>query len=142
MGACLAGRNVCVDSVHRLLPAGALLGLLILLVSFIDRASIAVPVLLATGALGGCLLVPVNALLQHRGLRLLSTGRSIAVQGFNENLSVLVSLGVYTTVVAANAPIVAVMVGFGIAVAAGLAMLLRNWQGAAASRKRKAPHSP
>jgi LPLT family lysophospholipid transporter-like MFS transporter len=141
-GAGLAGRNVRIESVHRLLPAGVLLGLLIVAVTFIDRASIAVPILLAIGALGGCLLVPMNALLQQRGFRLLSSGRSIAVQGFSENLAVLVSLGFYTTVLAAGAPIVAVMIGFGILIAVGLAMPLRNWQGGEASRKRKAPHSP
>ena len=127
IGAGFAGRNVRIESVHRLLPAGVLLGLLVLSVTFIDRVVLAVPVLLTVGALGGFLLVPMNALLQHRGYRLLSAGRSIAVQGFNENLSVLCALGLYTVVLAAGAPIVGVMIGFGLTVAIGLAALLRRW---------------
>jgi MFS family permease len=128
IGAGFAGRNVRIESVHRLLPAGVLLGLLVLSVTFIDRVVLAVPVLLTVGALGGFLLVPMNALLQHRGYRLLSAGRSIAVQGFNENLSVLCALGLYTVVLAAGAPIVRVMVGFGLCVVIGLTILLRRWQ--------------
>jgi LPLT family lysophospholipid transporter-like MFS transporter len=139
IGAGVAGRSVRIEWVHRLLPAGVLLGLLVLSVTFIDRVALAIPVLLAVGALGGFLLVPMNALLQHRGFRLLSAGRSIAVQGFNENLSVLISLGLYTLVVAAGAPIVGVMVGFGIAVSIGLAVLLLRWQAALDARPRGTP---
>jgi hypothetical protein len=124
VGAGLAGRSVRIESVHRLLPVGVLLGLLVLSVTLIDRVALAVPALLVVGGLGGFLLVPMNALLQHRGFRLLSAGRSIAVQGFNENLSVLCSLGLYSLVLAAGAPIVGVMIGFGITVAIVLALLL------------------
>jgi MFS family permease len=128
IGAGVAGRSVRITSVHKLLPVGVLLGLLVLLVTIIDSVALAVPVLLTVGAVGGFLLVPMNALLQHRGYRLLSAGRSIAVQGFNENLSVLCSLGLYTLVLRAGAPIVSVMVGFGITVACALALLLMRWQ--------------
>jgi MFS family permease len=61
---------------------------------------LAVPMLLAAGWAGGMLLVPMNALLQHRGHKIMPPGRSIAVQGFNENLSVLVMLGLYSLVLA------------------------------------------
>jgi MFS transporter, LPLT family, lysophospholipid transporter len=128
IGAGVAGRSVRITSVHKLLPVGVLLGLLVLLVTVIDNVAFAVPVLLTVGGVGGFLLVPMNALLQHRGYRLLSAGRSIAVQGFNENLSVLCSLGFYTLVLRAGAPIVSVMVGFGITVACALALLLMRWQ--------------
>jgi len=139
IGAGVAGRSVRIEWVHRLLPAGVLLGLLVLSVTFVDRVALAIPVLLTAGALGGFLLVPMNALLQHRGFRLLSAGRSIAVQGFNENLSVLISLGLYTLVLAAGAPIVGVMVGFGIAVTIALAVLLLRWQAALDARPRGTP---
>ena len=49
--------------------------------------------------MGGLLVVPLNALLQHRGCQLLSAGRSIAVQGFNENVSVLAMLAAYAATV-------------------------------------------
>jgi MFS family permease len=61
---------------------------------------LAVPMMLAAGWAGGMLLVPMNALLQHRGHKIMPPGRSIAVQGFNENLSVLVMLGLYSLVLA------------------------------------------
>lgn len=72
----------------------------------------------------GLLVVPMNALLQYRGHRLLSPGRSIAVQGFNENLSVLVMLGLYTLLLWLGLPIVPLMVGFGLLLAAGMAGLM------------------
>ena len=58
---------------------------------------------------GGMLLVPMNALLQHRGQKILSPGRSIAVQGFNENLSVLWMLGVYSALLAAGMSLLWIM---------------------------------
>ena len=70
---------------------------------------LAVPMLLVAGWAGGMLLVPMNALLQHRGLKIMPPGRSIAVQGFNENLSVLVVLGVYSVLVAWEWPLLAIM---------------------------------
>ena len=52
-------------------------------------------------------------LLQHRGHALLSAGRSIAVQGFNENASVLGMLAAYAALMAFEVPIVPLMVAFG-----------------------------
>ena len=70
---------------------------------------LAVPMMLAAGCAGGMLLVPMNALLQHRGLKIMPPGRSIAVQGFNENLSVLVMLGLYSLLLAWDWPLLAMM---------------------------------
>jgi LPLT family lysophospholipid transporter-like MFS transporter len=67
------------------------------------------PMLLAAGWAGGMLLVPMNALLQHRGLKIMPPGRSIAVQGFNENLSVLVMLGLYSLLLAWEWPLLAMV---------------------------------
>jgi hypothetical protein len=70
---------------------------------------LAVPMLLVAGWAGGMLLVPMNALLQHRGLKIMPPGRSIAVQGFNENLSVLVMLGLYSLLLSWDWPLLAMM---------------------------------
>jgi hypothetical protein len=86
------------------------------------------------GAAGGLLVVPLNALLQHRGCALLTAGRSIAVQGFNENASVLAMLAVYGALVAAEVPIVPLMWGFGLLIALAMAVLMRS-----AARSRAAP---
>jgi MFS family permease len=128
VGAGMAGHRIRIETVHRVLPVGIAMGLVVLSVALIDSVLVAIPVLLVVGVLGGFLLVPMNALLQHRGYRLLSAGHSIAVQGFNENLSVLVMLAVYTAVLAAGAPIVPVMMGFGLSVSAALAVLMMRFR--------------
>jgi hypothetical protein len=64
--------------------------------NFIDNVWVAAPFLIMLGALGGFLVVPMNALLQHRGHNLMGAGRSIAVQNFNEQACIL-ALGVLPT---------------------------------------------
>jgi hypothetical protein len=76
------------------------------------------------GAVGGLLVVPMNALLQHRGHQLLSAGRSIAVQGFNENLSILAMLASYAALLALDVAIVPLLAGLGVCVAVLMAGLL------------------
>jgi MFS family permease len=123
-GAGLAGRHVALSRAKRVLPAGVLLGLCIPLAASTESLWMAVPLLALVGGVGGVLLVPLNALLQHRGHTLLSTGRSIAVQGFNENLNVLMMLAGYAALIALDVPIVPLMWGFGLLVAAAMALLI------------------
>jgi hypothetical protein len=75
---------------------------------------------------GGLMVVPLNALLQHRGCELLSAGRSIAVQGFNENASILLMLAVYAGLVAAQVHIVPLLCGFGGLVTAAMLLLMHR----------------
>jgi MFS family permease len=103
------------------LPMGALLVLGPLLITDWRWA---LPVLLALGALGGVMVVPMNALLQHRGHRLLTAGQSIAVQGFNENLGILLALALYTLLIALQAPVQAVMVLVGLSLAGFVGVLM------------------
>jgi hypothetical protein len=103
------------------------LGLLIPLLARVESLALALPLLALAGAAGGLLIVPMNALLQHRGVTVLSAGRSIAVQGFNENASVLAMLGVYGLLVGWEVPIAPLMTGFGLLVAAALGWL--TWRG-------------
>ena len=125
-GAAMAGQRVRLSRAKRVLPAGVVLGLCMPVVASVDTLWLAVPLLALVGAVGGILVVPLNALLQHRGYTLLSAGRSIAVQGFNENLSVLVMLATYAALVAMDVPIVPLMWGLGLLVAAGIALLMRR----------------
>ena len=124
VGAGLAAHRVALNRAAAMLPWGVALGLLVAACSLLTTLEWALPLLLVTGAVGGLLVVPMNALLQYRGHRLLSPGRSIAVQGFNENLSVLVMLGLYTLLLWLGLPIVPLMVGFGLLLAAGMAGLM------------------
>jgi LPLT family lysophospholipid transporter-like MFS transporter len=87
---------------------------------------IACAILVLIGALAGYFVVPMNALLQHRGHVLLSAGHSIAVQNFNENLSILVMLGVYALLIWMNLSIQAVM-GLFVALSMVLVMLRHRY---------------
>jgi hypothetical protein len=116
-GAAVAGSRVGLARATSVLPLGIVMGAAVPLVAWVDQWWVAVPLLIVVGALGGALVVPLNALLQHRGHVLLTAGRSIAVQNFNENLSVLVMLGVFSGLLAAQADIRAIMALLGALVA-------------------------
>jgi hypothetical protein len=113
LGASIAGRFIGIHGARRVLPAGLVLGGLALMVPLIDTVTLAVPLLVVVGIVSGIFVVPMNALLQHRGYQVLTPGRSIAVQGFNENLSALCMLGVYALMLSMEVPIKAVMGGLG-----------------------------
>ncbi|MFN7887648.1 MAG: hypothetical protein ACK5OR_02530, partial [Betaproteobacteria bacterium] len=88
---------------------------------------VAAAVMVVVGALAGYFVVPMNALLQHRGHVLLSAGHSIAVQNFNENLSILVMLSVYALLLWLNLSIQTIIVLFGFFVATTMYLvILRN----------------
>ena len=69
--------------------------------------------LMVIGWMSGYFVVPMNALLQHRGHVLLSAGHSIAVQNFNENLSVLAMLCLYSLLIWFDVPVSIVILLFG-----------------------------
>ncbi|MCV2356744.1 lysophospholipid transporter LplT [Paucibacter sp. B2R-40] len=123
-GAAIAGRWVPLHAAKRMLVFGVLLGLFIPAIASADSLLVAIPLLALVGAVGGLMVVPLNALLQHRGYKLLSAGRSIAVQGFNENASVLVMLAVYASLLALDVSIVGLMWGFGLCIASLMGLLI------------------
>jgi LPLT family lysophospholipid transporter-like MFS transporter len=126
-GAAIAGRWVPLHAAKRMLGFGVLLGLLMPLIASADSLVVAIPLLVLVGAVGGLMVVPLNALLQHRGCTLLSAGRSIAVQGFNENASVLAMLAAYAGLLALDVSIGSVMWGLGLGIAAVMSLLI--WRG-------------
>jgi len=142
-GAALAGRLVPMSRAARVLPLGVLLGLLLVAMTWVDRLALAWPMLMGVGAVGGLLVVPMNALLQQRGYQLLTAGRSIAVQGYNENLSILVMLAAYAGALALDTPLLPLMTVFGSLIAlAMLALLLTLKRRSASDRLGQdlAPH--
>jgi MFS family permease len=124
IGAALAGRWVKLGGAKRVLPLGVAMGLLTPLLSMVTSLGWALTLLVAIGACAGFFVVPMNAMLQDRGCRLMSAGRSIAVQGFNENASVLLMLAVYSGLLALEVPLVALIWGFGLGVAAVMVALI------------------
>jgi MFS family permease len=123
LGAALAGRWITLGRATRVLPMGVAMGLLVPCMSAADTLAVALPMLALIGACAGFFVVPMNALLQHRGCRLLTAGRSIAVQGFNENLSILVMLGTYAALLAAGVDIDVLIWALGLLVASVMALL-------------------
>jgi hypothetical protein len=122
-GAYMAGRSFKLHSARQALPWGLLLAVLMPVMVTISNIWIALPLLLAVGVSGGMLLVPMNALLQHRGMQVLSSGRSIAVQGFNENLFVLLMLSAYSALLAFDVPLTYIMLLLSVLLIGGIAPL-------------------
>ena len=126
VGAMWVSRAVPLHKAMSLWPMGVLLGLILPVAALIESWPWAVPMMLAVGAIGGALVVPMNALLQYRGYKLLRPGLSIAVQGFSENASILVMLAIYSAVLSAGVPIVVIMSAFGLILA--FMMSLLGWR--------------
>jgi len=96
VGAVVASVRMRLDQATSVIPLGIMMGLLVILMNFISNVWVAAPFLIALGAIGGYMVVPMNALLQHRGHNLMGAGRSIAVQNFNEQACIL-GLGAFYT---------------------------------------------
>ena len=125
-GAIIASLYCRLDKATKVMPLGIGMGLLILLLNFINNVWLAAPFLILLGAFGGFLVVPMNALLQHRGHNLMGAGRSIAVQNFNEQLCIL-SLGIgYTYSTSHGVSAFGAITGFGLLVA-GVMWLIKRW---------------
>jgi MFS transporter, LPLT family, lysophospholipid transporter len=107
-------------------PVGIAMGIIVVAMNFVGTLSLAIPLMVAIGGLAGFFVVPMNALLQHRGHILMGAGHSIAVQNFNENLSILVMLGVYATLIWLDFSIYTVIVIFGLFVSSTMVMVQRR----------------
>jgi len=129
VGAIGAARFVPLKKSLRVMPLGVAMGVAVMLMTLIKSLWLVYPLLIVIGALAGFFVVPMNALLQHRGHVLMSAGHSIAVQNFNENLSVLTMLILYTLMISANLSANAVILIFGSFVAACMFMIMR-WHAA------------
>jgi hypothetical protein len=99
------------------LPMGVFMGLIVLAMPLVSKQWEVYSLLLLIGGLSGYFVVPMNALLQHRGHLLLSAGHSIAVQNFNEQLNILLMLGTYALMLRLELPINTIIVIFGLLVA-------------------------
>ena len=108
------------------MPLGILMGLVVLALLLIKSKGMAIPVFVLLGGLGGYLVVPMNALLQHRGHNLMGAGRSIAVQNFNEQACIL-GLGLlYSLLTKFHVSAFGAIVVFGLLVS-GCMVLFQLW---------------
>ena len=124
LGAVLAASWVPLKRSLRVLPLGAAMGVAVAAMSLVHNEILAMIVLLVIGLLSGFFVVPMNALLQHRGYVVMSAGHSIAVQNFNENLNILVMLLFYALMLWLNLPINLVTVLFGLTVSAIMVLVM------------------
>ncbi len=126
VGAVAASMRMRLDQATRVMPLGIAMGLLVVLMNVIDNVWVAAPFLILLGALGGFLVVPMNALLQHRGHNLMGAGRSIAVQNFNEQACILMLGGLYSASTGMGLSAFGAITAFGLVVAAVM-WLIQRW---------------
>lgn len=113
VGAGAAAKLVTLETVARCMPAGILIGVVVLIFSLQHALLPAYALLILIGILGGFFVVPLNALLQERGKQTVGAGNAIAVQNLGENLAMLLMLGLYSLAVKVGVPAVGIGVGFG-----------------------------
>ncbi|MGY8525282.1 lysophospholipid transporter LplT [Paracidovorax citrulli] len=144
IGAVLAAMRIPLSRSLSVLPCGVAMGALVMMMAFYTRdampdvtltfAGLQMPLYMAiaylflmlVGGMAGYFVVPMNALLQHRGHVLLSAGHSIAVQNFNENVSVLLMLCLYALLIKLNVPIGIVIIAFGMFVCGTMLLVMRR----------------
>jgi MFS family permease len=125
LGAVLSARFVTLRRSLSVIPLGILMGVIVMGMTLVYSSYIAYPLLVLIGAIAGFFVVPMNALLQHRGHVLMSAGHSIAVQNFNENLSILTMLALYSLMIRLHLGLNTIIVLFGLFMAGVMLMIMR-----------------
>ena len=128
LGSIIAAKFITLENSVKVLPAGIYMGFLVMLMAGVTDSYLAIFLLLVIGILSGYFVVPLNALLQHRGHILIGAGHSIAVQNFNENLGILLLSGAYTLMVKANMHINLIVVIFGLFVIITMTIINRLYR--------------
>ena len=126
IGAVLASAYMKLDRAVGVIPLGIVVGFFIVGLDLLTNVTVAAPFLVVLGAMCGFLVVPMNALLQHRGHNLMGAGRSIAVQNFNEQACILGLGAFYTGMTKLNLSALLAIAIFG-TVVASVMELIRRW---------------
>ncbi|KQN78654.1 UNVERIFIED_ORG: MFS transporter [Zoogloea ramigera] len=126
VGAILSARSITLRRSLTVIPVGIAMGVIVMGMTLVKSVALAYPLLVLVGLLGGFFLVPMNALLQHRGHVLMSAGHSIAVQNFNENLSILTMLAAYSLMLRGHMNLNVIIMIFGMFLAGTMLMILRR----------------
>ena len=126
IGSVVAAKAVPLEHAVKVLPLGIAMGFVVLGMVFVNDWRLAVLMLVLIGSLAGSFLIPMNALLQHRGHQLMGSGHSIAVQNFNENLSILLMLGAYAMMIEAGFSVNTIVIVFGLFVSVTMGWLFKK----------------
>lgn len=125
VGSVIASKYIKLEDSTKVLPAGIFMGLLVIAMAFVSHWILAAVLLFLIGVLSGFFVVPLNALLQHRGHHLIGAGHSIAVQNFNEHIGILIMLGLYLLMVKASVGINIIVVVFGLFIILTMSLINR-----------------
>ena len=125
-GAVISARSITLRKSLTVIPVGIAMGVIVMGMTMVHSVMLAYPLLVLVGLLGGFFLVPMNALLQHRGHVLMSAGHSIAVQNFNENLSILVMLAAYSLMLRGHLNLNIIILIFGLFLAGTMFIIMRR----------------
>ncbi len=125
IGSVIAAKAVPLEHAVKVLPLGVGMGFAVLGMVFVTDWRMAMLVLILIGILAGSFLIPMNALLQHRGHQLMGSGHSIAVQNFNENLSILLMLGAYAAMIDIGFSMNTIVIIFGLFVSVTMGLLTK-----------------
>jgi MFS family permease len=128
IGAALAARMITLRKSVRVIPIGILMGFVVLGMIFVHNTVVASILLVFIGITSGFFVVPMNALLQHRGHILMGAGHSIAVQNFNENLSILVMTSLYSALLGIQLSIYWIIALFAFFVIGSMWLVMRHHQ--------------
>lgn len=126
VGAVMAAKLVALQQSVKVIPLGIATGFVVLSMIMVTDLWVAVILLVLIGGLAGFFVVPMNALLQHRGYILMGAGHSIAVQNFNENLGILIMLSIYAALVVFEVHIYIIIMLFGLCLSLCM-ILIRKW---------------
>jgi len=124
VGAVIAAKYVSLRGAVKVLPIGATMGVIVISMIFVTQTPVAMVLMVAIGACAGFFVVPMNALLQHRGHVLMGAGHSIAVQNFNENIGILVMVGLYSFMLSNGLDIQTAIVLFGLFVSGTMVLVM------------------
>jgi len=124
IGAVVAARYITLRGSVNVLPIGIAMGFVVMGMILVSNLSLVIVLMILIGACAGFFVVPMNALLQHRGHVLMGAGHSIAVQNFNENIGILVMVGLYALLIKMNVSVNAAIVLFGLFVAGTMTLVL------------------
>jgi LPLT family lysophospholipid transporter-like MFS transporter len=126
LGAVLSAVFISLRKSLSVIPLGVAMGVIVMCMTLVHSVYVAGPLLVLVGVLSGFFLVPMNALLQHRGHVLMSAGHSIAVQNFNENLSILTMLAAYSLMLRVGLNLNLIITTFGLFVAGTMLLIMRK----------------
>jgi LPLT family lysophospholipid transporter-like MFS transporter len=122
IGAALAAKFVTLKNINRVLPAGLLIGVFIMLFAHATHLYITIALLILIGVTGGFYVVPLNALLQERGHETVGAGNAVAVQNFFENFCMLILVGLYIVMEKNDVSVITTAFTFG-----GLILFIVSW---------------